>query len=245
MYLHLDNFIILLILKLTCSSFIHWNITQVLSNVIVLIVDLLYMLWTFIYTYIGYTSKCISIPFCKLILYSRNQINVVHEFFTSFCFHHCAFNFITVSVSSPTTHSLPVNVSSSWYISLESRIRQFNCIFYRAHIKCIILTREYSVVRLEVSNETHSIWSKSHRTRIIKPLGRRELPRFKNPILIVWSWNSQSNNFYARTWCAITSCNTIENDSDGRACFNLPMGLETCYEEAPHNKPIAHAQKRL
>ena len=23
------------------------------------------------------------------------------------------------------------------------------------------------------------------------------------------------------------------------------IGLETCYEEAPHNKPIAHAQKRL
>ena len=23
------------------------------------------------------------------------------------------------------------------------------------------------------------------------------------------------------------------------------MGLETCYEEAPHNKPFAHAQKRL
>ena len=27
--------------------------------------------------------------------------------------------------------------------------------------------------------------------------------------------------------------------------FIYAMGLETCYEEAPHNKPIAHAQKRL
>ena len=27
--------------------------------------------------------------------------------------------------------------------------------------------------------------------------------------------------------------------------FIYAMGLETCYEEAPHNKPIVHAQKRL
>ena len=90
MHLHLDNFIVLLILKLTCRSVIHSNITQVLSNIIVLIADLLYMLWTFIYTYTGYSSKCLSIPFCKLILYSKNQINVVYEFFI------WVFAFITV-----------------------------------------------------------------------------------------------------------------------------------------------------